>query len=305
MSIEALRWALEEGEARELDPPQRHILLVLGNRADEKGYLYPSISWICQRTGMARRTVQMHLKALEELGSVRRDSRPDGRGGRTSDAIWLGLKQPGLPLPDPRADFALGGAGSARGPVQDMHPPRAPRAPKKQEEKKELKTPSGQAAPTPAALCTQAYRQGIKDRYQAEYPPSAKLNGIMAAIVRELGADPALQVVRAYLASSEKWYVARRHALEFLRRDAAEIWVGLQQKAGTPGRAAEIATAYLDYPDGRPLNPLHHYPVEDPEAIARKVVRDYGKRLPGWGARNILVEIGQKRSSFSIAELTR
>jgi len=299
MSIEALRWALEEGQARELEPPKRHILLMLGNRADERGYCFPSIAWVCKRTGYTRRTVQMHMKDLEAAGLLRRDMRPDGKGGRTSDAIWLGLRQPGLPLPDPSADFALGGGQDAARGAVDVRPPRAPRAPKKKEDTQEIQKPSG---PSPAAQCAAAYQHGIKARYQADYPGSAKLNGIMAQLVKELGAEPALAVVQGYLASGDKWYVLKRHALEYLKRDAAQIWIQLQERSGQAARGPAIATAYIEKLGGDETK-LRDYAVDEPERLARAVLKDYGMRLDGWQAKNIIVQIGARRHPFSIAEL--
>jgi DNA-binding transcriptional ArsR family regulator len=96
MSIEALRWALDKGMEAELEPTMRYVLLILGNRADEQGYLYPSITWIEQRTGLSRRTVQRHLQALEEKGLLTRQLREKDGGQRTSDALQLPLDQPGL-----------------------------------------------------------------------------------------------------------------------------------------------------------------------------------------------------------------
>lgn len=302
MSIEALRWALDEGQDRELDPPRRHILLILGNRADERGYCFPSIRWICIRTGYARRTVQMHMKALEEAGLLRRDTRPDGRGGRTSDAVWLGLRQPGLPMPDPRADFALGGRQSDAPPAVDVHEGGAPRAPKKKEYKKEVKTPSGQATASPVSQCFEAYRQGMKVAYGVEYPPSASANGILAQVVKTLGAEPALAVARAFVASKDPWYVKVKHDLKYLRRDCTRLWVELQQRSGGAERPATEAAVAIEWADGK-MQRMQVYPVDAPERIARQLLNDYASQVPRWTAKNVVVDIGRTRSRYSIEEL--
>lgn len=102
MSIEALRWSLEKGMEHNLEPTLRYVLLILGNRADEQGYLYPSVQWICQRTGLSRRTVQRHLQTLQDKELLRRDTREKEDGGRTSDALQLTMEQPGLFQHTPR-----------------------------------------------------------------------------------------------------------------------------------------------------------------------------------------------------------
>ena len=122
MSIEALRWALQIGEEQNLEPTMRHVLLILGNRADELGYLYPSIAWICARTGLSRRTVQTQLKAIGQAGLLRRDIRQNDAGVRTSDAYQLTINQAGLftdmggaNIAPPRAAAARGGRSSCTG----------------------------------------------------------------------------------------------------------------------------------------------------------------------------------------------
>jgi len=102
MSIEALRWSLDKGMEHNLEPTLRYVLLILGNRADEQGYLYPSVQWICQRTGLSRRTVQRHLQTLQDKELLRRDTREKEDGGRTSDSLQLTMEQPGLFQQTPR-----------------------------------------------------------------------------------------------------------------------------------------------------------------------------------------------------------
>lgn len=115
MSIEALRWALEKGMEAKLEPTLRYVLLILGNRADEHGFLFPSVAWIVERTGLSRRTVQTHLQTLEKLSLLNRDQRQKDDGGRTSDAMQLPIDQPGLFIHSPGATIARGGAVAARG----------------------------------------------------------------------------------------------------------------------------------------------------------------------------------------------
>ncbi len=305
MSIEALRWALEEGEARGLEPTQRHILLVLGNRADERGYLWPSIAWICQRTGLSRRTVQAHMSAMEAAGILRRDQRPDGVGGRTSDGMWLGVQQPGLPLPDPRAEFALGGAPAAPPPAQNLRPPRAAAAPYTQDHKQEVGGGRGVKKPTPqtpTAECFEAYQQGIRQLYKAEYPPSARANGILSQMVGRLGGPQAVAVVRYFLSSKRPYYVTRQHALEVLAKDATELYLEMQRNSlSGEGKLPTKSTAYLVLTGGKELM-LDDYPVGDHLSIARRVRADYANMIAAKKATSIAVRVGAERRTFTIQE---
>lgn len=302
MSIGALNWALEAGEAHGLNSTQRFVLIMLGNRADEEGYLYPSVQWICRHTGLDRRTVQRTIKWLETKHLIRRDSRHDDEKGQTSNAYWLALRQPGLPLGEaPHASHAAGGRHNDAGEGAAQRAGGGGTAPPKTKDLDIKEKPSGQS---PAAKCSEAYRHGIKARYGAEYPPSAKLNGIMAALVRDLGADAALEVVKAYMADTDKWYVLKRHALEFLKRDAATIWIRLQERTGgAAGAAATKAIVFNEVVATGQQNMLKEYPVDEPERVARRALQDFGAQLARWGTKTMTVQIGARRHPFSIAEL--
>lgn len=305
MSIEALRWALEEGEARELEPGQRHVLLILGNRADERGFCYPSVSWICRRTGMKRRTVQVHMKALEDLGVLRRDERVAEHGGRTSDAIWLGLRQPGLPLPDPRADFALGGAENQQAPAQHPHPPRADPAPNTQDKKKEKKGGAGHGKPSPVAALFKVYQDGIRRLYGAEYPPSAKANGQLAGVVKTLGAAPAARSLDFYLARQKPYYATRKHALDVFVKDASDLWIEAQQATGgSAARPAPVkAIAYLEHYDGDGPVRMAEYPAGDPLDIAKAFAREYASKVERTSVSCVMIRQGAAERRYKPEEL--
>lgn len=300
MSIEALKWALDIGEELELEPPRRLVLIMLGNSADPAGgHLFPSHGFISRRTGLAISTVRGHMAGLQKSGLLIKEPRARQDGGQTSNEYRLALHQPGLGLEDtPLPDSSRGGAQPSRGPASQPAGGGLNSKVLKQEGNVGV-------GPSPTAQCAEAYRHGIKTRYQADYPGSAKLNGIMAQLVKELGATPALAVVKDYMASTDKWYLTKRHALEYLKRDAAQIWIQLQERSGAAAKPPAIATTFLSYEGAKPESQLNDYPVDDPERIARKVLADYGKRIPGWGGKNIIVQIGAKRATFSIAELGR
>jgi len=57
-----------------LQPTSKLILFALASRADDDGRCWPSIRKLCQDTGLARRTVQLHLGQLAGCGAVVREA---------------------------------------------------------------------------------------------------------------------------------------------------------------------------------------------------------------------------------------
>lgn len=194
MSIEALRWALDKGMEAELEPTMRYVLLILGNRADEQGYLYPSISWIEQRTGLSRRTVQRHLQALEEKGLLTRQFREKDGGQRTSDALQLPLDQPGL--------FQTRG-GVTMTPTRAMVTPRGCHgdtqggdmvSPYTQEVKHKSSKPRADAFALPDWVPVEAWKDFLDMRAKAKKPPTDKAKKMIITELDKLraaGEDPA------------------------------------------------------------------------------------------------------------------
>jgi len=76
MSIAGLSWAF----ATELRPATLKFLLVaLGDYADHRGFVYPSIETLCLKTCMDRKTVISGLQQLEELGLLTDSGHRTGR----------------------------------------------------------------------------------------------------------------------------------------------------------------------------------------------------------------------------------
>lgn len=57
-------------ESEVLGPTERLIMLALADHADDTGRCYPSISRLCQRTGLGERAIQNNIKALVSKGYV-------------------------------------------------------------------------------------------------------------------------------------------------------------------------------------------------------------------------------------------
>jgi len=72
MSIEALNWALHRTAGMIPSPTARHIMLILGNYADEHGRCCPSREYIAQMAGLSVRCVQNQLNWLVDNNIIER-----------------------------------------------------------------------------------------------------------------------------------------------------------------------------------------------------------------------------------------
>lgn len=91
MSVRALSWAFLQKTG---DPTRKIILMVLADHADERGFCYPALKTIADRSESTRRTVQRHLKALEDDGLIRREERFTDTGRQTSYMYSLPIDEP-------------------------------------------------------------------------------------------------------------------------------------------------------------------------------------------------------------------
>jgi len=86
MSIQALKWAVEQQEYTE--PHGRHVLLCLANYAGTDGRsAYPSVSTLARDTGLSERAVQDRLRRLEAAGLLVRGNRALVRAHARADRL--------------------------------------------------------------------------------------------------------------------------------------------------------------------------------------------------------------------------
>lgn len=173
MSIQALDWAIDLGEQKKLSSTERLILLILGNRADETGYLYPSMRWVCKQSGLSRRAAQINCRRLEALGLFRRETRTTVIGDRTSDGWQLAMPvdnsveiddMGGAPDAPPAKSDVLG--------AHDVRHPRAPRAPDTEDldslsKRRTQRTNIPENFVASAAVLTWARSKGVDPAYVA------------------------------------------------------------------------------------------------------------------------------------------
>jgi hypothetical protein len=114
----------------------------------------------------------------------------------------------------PSTAFTAGGA-----------PPAPPQAPSTglASGKQPRKRVSKPATPKPSAAVWTAYAEAYKERYSVDPVRNAKVNAQIAKLVGRLGADEAPGVARAYIANRNGLYVAAKHCVDLLLRDAEKL----------------------------------------------------------------------------------
>jgi hypothetical protein len=89
--------------------PQRAVLLVLADRADDSGQCWPSHSTLARESGLAQSTVKIALQQLREAGLIRWEQRRDDSGDLTSNRYFLAVGgRPGGGLGRPGAGRGVG-----------------------------------------------------------------------------------------------------------------------------------------------------------------------------------------------------
>lgn len=271
-------------------------LIVLADHADENGVCWPSIERLAKLIRADARTARRCVRRLEKTGELK-VAVGEGRGNsnryqiQMQKTLELFPEEKGGKLPEgktpPRTNRALNPdtavSAEPSGTVIE-------------------RKGAGQGKPSPVTECFKAYQRAIKDRYGAEYPPSASANGILAQLVKRLGAGPALEVTKAYVADGSGFYVARTHPLELLAKDGPSIWIRLQARTGGAEPAATKATAYFEY-DGGELQEMADYPIAEHLQVAKQAARDYARKISAGKVRNVMVRIGREQRRFTLQEL--
>jgi len=88
MSLDLMSWAFKQ----DVYPGPKLVLLALADHANgQTGLCIPGQKLLAEQCSMSVKTVQRHIKALEDAGLLRREARMRGEGrGRTSDRYFLG-----------------------------------------------------------------------------------------------------------------------------------------------------------------------------------------------------------------------
>ena len=92
MSLAAITWAwsLETN-----NPTQKLVLMALCDHVDEQGLCWPSVKLIAERSGCQRRTVQRHLRDLEQDGFIEAIPHYRDDGSQTSNRYRVNMSRGG------------------------------------------------------------------------------------------------------------------------------------------------------------------------------------------------------------------
>ena len=123
MSVDMIRAAW----AGELEPRAKLVLLALADHANSEGICWPSVALLGTKTGLSRRQIQRHLKALRDCGEIEVVERE--RGWRTRRYYLKGCQQrhlgatPAAPQNGPRGVTGdMSGATRATSPNSNHQP---------------------------------------------------------------------------------------------------------------------------------------------------------------------------------------
>jgi hypothetical protein len=281
--------------------------LKLADHADhDGGNIWPSVDRIAKQTRQSERTVQYHLRAMLTNGwleVVKKGGKGPASTTRYRMTIervpqWVAARAQVLhpsAAYTPRVQLeAVKGATDDKKGATAIAPESSVEATVSRSNRSEG------ASPTSAAL--EAYRAGIKEKYGASYPVSAKARGHLSNVIARVGAAEAILVIAYYFSSQNPFYATRKHSLEILARDCERLYLDLQAAAG--GGAPPVkAEVYMVKADGDKPKRLQDYPVGEAVAIAKKAVSEYGGMVRSFQPRYIDVMLGAKRHRFSVEEL--
>lgn len=111
-----MTWAVKVIEQHpNMETGPRFVLLIMANRADEEGYLFPSVRWIMERTKYSERSVRAFTKEIITRGLMAKSPRTRDDGGQSSNDYRLAMSQYVLRLESPGAAAAGGVATGAPG----------------------------------------------------------------------------------------------------------------------------------------------------------------------------------------------
>ncbi|HHW8778685.1 helix-turn-helix domain-containing protein [Salmonella enterica] len=96
------------------NPLRKLVLIKLADNANDEGECWPSYQHIADQCEVSRSTVKSHIRALEDMGLLKREFRRKGELNQ-SNVFYLTLDNAQQPAPESGgAGAARGGAGAAR-----------------------------------------------------------------------------------------------------------------------------------------------------------------------------------------------
>lgn len=282
-------------------------MLAIADIANREGLAHPSVATLARYTRMSERTMQRLLPKLVKSGElqVRRNAGP--RGAHLFQVVMNGT----LPLfkeGDKLSPDKLTGVGGDNGGMRGVTntPPTGDTAmsPEPVTVKKNRTTGEG-VPPSPVAQAFKAYSEGIKRKYNADYPGSGKANGQLANVVGRVGRENVVALVNYYLGHQDPFYGRTKHSLDYLVRDCEKFWLELQASGAAESRAPTHARVALLAADGRVQRDLGEVPAGELLAVAKATALSYAGMIDRLHVKYVAVRQGADRRQFSVEELSR
>lgn len=166
-----MTWATMVLDDVKWKPPVRFVFLIMANRADEEGMLFPSVRWIKKRTGLGESTIRQATRQIQHAGFLIKEGQRREDGGQSSNRYRLAMNQHVLKLvpPDTRDRGGVvpdrpGGLSGKGEPPQEREGPGPGRGPQdtKEETKEKKKEPARATRLAPDFQISDAVRAWAK-----------------------------------------------------------------------------------------------------------------------------------------------
>lgn len=95
----------------------------------------------------------------------------------------------------------------------------------------------------------EAYKTAYRTKYQVEPVRNAKANALCKQLVKRLGGDGAVSVVKFYLTHNKSWYVQNVHSLEYCVKDCEALhtqWLGDRRVSASEAQQTDQRQATMD-----------------------------------------------------------
>ena len=240
-----------------LPAEDKRLAIMVGMTPKKWAKVKPTImQFFSQRDG---KITQKRL--TKELRAVRQKREQNVAAGKASaEARALLNKECGST--DVTTDVPTGGATECQPPYPSSYP--SPSPSKKEHPARDV----ANAKPRPNArgLTNEtwaAYASAYFDCYGTQPVRNASVNGMMAKIIRKLGADEAPQVAAFFITHPNRWYIEKGHSVQCLLNDAEKLrteWATGRKVTSTGARQADRSSSNAENAKeairmSRPLTP--------------------------------------------------
>lgn len=203
MSAPCFGWAVDEGRRRMLTPSERHVLLILSNRANGSLVCWPSLTTIADDSGLSPRTVHTAVHGLERQGLL-----TIKRRGRSMEYHILranGAAEPSQLLQQSDAE----NDHEPSQPLQQLQPLQYLQPPNEAEPSQPLQDDSCKIAHLPlATIATESTKKNLPRNLRRAHAREAKIVSQSDSKASKARSDLQTQLAKADMGADERANVA-------------------------------------------------------------------------------------------------